>query len=321
VTALLAVAYLPSPWRSVADRFFDVGLRPLLAAIAALVVVWTATVILKARAVRRLPSVGQEEPLLSPARLATGQPEVKVVILAGVERGCGASTLTFNLAVSLAAQGAKSGADDVRRPRPACVLTEGPLSAALGLNPEQLEEHLGQRPYRVAPEVVNLAVRHPSGCALFCLRRDDRDSRALGLLLGELGRRFDAVLVDAALPERDLGHLAAEMSDFLLLVAQPTGSSVNAAGRWIERVWGMGLEPRTGLILNRVPAWPPPPLELRLAFLHHSELPHQQQVPALDRRGLPWSQDAGLAAARQLSAIARGLFPTLMPEGRSAHAA
>src|SRR5205085_771000 len=98
VTVWLAASYLPSPWRSVADRSFDVGLGPLLAVIASLMVAWTATVILKARALRRLPLVGLEEPLLSPARLATGRPEVRVVIVAGVERGCGASTLTFNLA-------------------------------------------------------------------------------------------------------------------------------------------------------------------------------------------------------------------------------
>lgn len=314
-----SAALLPPRWRAVDHRLIEMVRLPPLLALVGLVALGMAAALLRARALRTLPVVGAEEPVVAAPSLPAIMDRAQVVTLFGLTPGCGVSTLAFNLAVSLAVHGeARSG--DTRQPvRPACLLAEGRLSTALGLKPDRLEEHLARPPWEVKPEVVNLAAAHPSGCALFCLKPRDEPADSVHRLLAELRRQYDAVLVDGAAAGGRLTAVDAWHSDLFLLVGLPARSSVEPAGRWIERVWGMGLENRTALVLNRVPAWPPP-RELLLAFYYLVLLPEEPRVRALDQRGVPWSLDDRLAMAERLADVGRQLFPAFA-EGGGRHAA
>jgi hypothetical protein len=183
------------------------------------------------------------------------------------------------------------------------------------LSPQPLEEYLAGHPYRVGSEVVNLGVRHPSGCELFCLGGGRQSQDCLPLLVPELRRHYDAVLVDGGPGQSQAVDVALDLGDALLLVALPTAASVESTGLWIERVWSLGLEPKTALLLNRVTAWPAPPRELSLAFLYQAQLPAEPDVIALDQEGVPWSTDGRLRLARRLADIVGQLFPNLVPAG------
>jgi hypothetical protein len=312
---LMDAVVMPQPWSGIEYRLV-VALRwPALAVLGLLMAAGLGLLVRTSRTVPTLPVVGGEEPRLDEPRLTTGRSEVRVVTLAGLEPGCGVTTLAFNLAVSLAAEGGKAGDDQaVRAVRPACLLAESALTAVLGLDPQPLEERLAERPWDVRSEVVRFGVRHPSGCVLFCLRSGRQPEDGVRRLVEQLSRHHDAVLIDGAVsqPER---NLTLDRSDLLLLVALPTCSSVEPAGHWIERVWGSPKETATVMVINRVPAWPPPPRELTLAFHHLVLLPEEPQVAAFDRRGLPWSLDERLTVTTQLTRLTRLLFPTLISGG------
>jgi hypothetical protein len=311
---------LPQPWRGI-ERQLLLALRwPALAVLVLLLLAGLVLLVITSRSIPELPVVAAEEPRLDRPRLTTGRSEVRVVTLDGLEPGSGATTLAFNLAVAIAADGEKpADAEADRAVRPACLLAESPLTTALGLDPRPLEERLAERPWDVRSDVVRLGVRHASGCVLFCLSGDRQPGDGVRRLIEQLDHHFDAVLIDGAVTEPDR-NLALDRSHLLLLVALPTRRSVEAAGRWIERVWGTRNETTTVMVVNRVPAWPPPPRELVLALHHLVLLPDEPRVPAFDRRGLPWSLDERLSVTLQLTRLTRLLFPTLTVGGKR-HAA
>lgn len=311
---------LPTPW-GVWDRDWLERLRlPALAAAVLLALLWLAWCALRARSEHPLPAGdGVEEPLLSPSHVMACRSRSPVLTVVGLEPGSGASTLAFNLAVCLAVQGAVSDENDLRGARPICLLVDGPLSQNLGLNARGLGEYVSQHRQRIDPDLANIPVRHPSGCELLCLGSNGLAVHHLPQLVEELRRHYDAVLLEAC-GERRAMDVAVDLSDALLLVGLPSASAVDAAGQWIERVWSLGLEDKTALLINRVTARPPPPKELGLAFHYQASLPDEPDVLAYDAQGLPWSVDGRLCAARRLEAIVRQLFPTLMA-GAAGHAA
>ncbi len=320
IAVLADAVVLPQPWRGM-ERGLLLALRwPALGVLVLLPATGLVLLVLTSRAIRELPLLVAEEPRLDPPRLTTGRSKVRVVTLDGLERSCGVTTLTFNLAVALAVDGEKPGPGGADRAvRPACLLSESPLTAALGLDPRHLEERLAKRPWDVGPDVVRLGVRHASGCVLYALRRDRQSDDGVRRLVEQLSQHFDAVLIDGAVTQ-PARNLSLDRSDLLLLVALPTRASVEPAGRWIERVWGTRNETTTMMVLNRVAAWPPPPRELTLAFHHLALLPEEPRMAAFDRRGIPWCLDERLAITPRMSQLARLLFPTLT-EGGHRHAA
>jgi hypothetical protein len=306
---------MPQPWRGIEHRLLLAARWPALAVLVLALAGGLCFLRLTSRLIPALPVADAEEPRLGLPRLTTGGAEVKVVTLAGLEPGCGATTLAFNLAVFLAARGEKPGADAGRQPvRPACLLAEGPLSAALGLNPGILEERLAERPWDVRPEVVQLGVRHSSGCVLFCLKGGGEPDDGVRRLIERLKSHYDAVLIDGAV-SRPETYSVLDPTDVLLLVALPTYRSVDPAGDWIERVWGTRREKTTVMVVNRAPAWPPAPGELILAFHHLVLLPEEPRTATFDRQGLPWCLDDRLATVPELTGLVRLLFPALMSEG------
>ena len=78
------------------------------------------------------------------------------VTVVGLEPGTAASTLAFNLAVSLAVQGAVPDENKVRGARPLCLLVHGPLAQNLGLNARALEEYVSQHRHLVDRDLANL---------------------------------------------------------------------------------------------------------------------------------------------------------------------
>ena len=312
---------LPLPWGAW-DRDWLERLQLFAFAAAALLVLsWLVWSALRARSEHPLlAGDGIEEPLLGPSHIMACRSRSPVVTLVGLEPGSGVSTLAFNLAVSLAIQGAVPDENDVRGARPVCLLFEGALSQNLGLSAKPLEEYLSQHPYRVDPDLANFPVHHASGCELLCLVPNGLAADQLQLLVAELRHQYDAVLLDGGCGPRLTLDVAVDLSDALLLLGLPSASAVDAAGQWIERVWSLGLEDKTALLINRVAAWPLAPRELSLAFLYQAQLPDEPGVLDYDAQGLPWSIDGRLCAARRLEAIVRQLFPTLVP-GAAEHAA
>jgi hypothetical protein len=284
---------LPGPWGAI-DRAALSSVR--WSAPAALLLLAAASAAWLALRPRPIDVADHEEPLLDSPRVPACRSPRPVVVLAGLEPSAGVSTLAFNLAVTAAADGMS--------PRPVCVLRDCPLARALELDPQPLERYLGVH-HEVDPDLVNLAVRHPSGCELLCLGGGQEH---LPSLVAELARHYDAVLVDGALGERPLMDVVTEMADVLVLVGLPAASSVRSAGTWIERAWAMSLQDRTILLVNRVVAHEPPPRELELAFPHTAELPDEPRIADADRDGIPWSLDRRQPASQQLAAIAAQLM-------------
>jgi hypothetical protein len=295
--ALADAALLPEPWRGI-DHMVLLAVRwPALAVLVLLLAAGAGGLALRSEVGLAPPVADREEPLLEPADLGELPWPVAVVHVAGLEPRCGVTTLTFNLAVALAVYGDRPGVDDRRRAlRPACLLSEGPLSATLGLSPHALAERLAERPWDVKPDVVELGERHPSGCTLYCLPGGSQLDDSVRRLVRQLTRHYDIVLVDGGV-SRSGWVSPVDTTDLLILVARPSKNSVGRAGRWLTRVWGTSLEAATVMVVNQVPAWPQPPAELLLAFRHLLLLPDEPRVRELDRKGLPWSLDDRLDIA------------------------
>ena len=287
---------------------------PAFGLVIGLVIAAGLILTVRARYQDRLPRVSAEEPLLRHSQLPACQSRSPVVGVAGLEPASGVSGLTFNLGILLATAGMLSHEGSKARPRPVCLLSEGSLTSRLGLGANALEDYLGEHPYRVTPELLNLATRHPSGCELFCLRRNGRGPEFLSLLLPQLQRRYDAVVVDCGCGDRNLIDAIAERSDALLLVATPSAGSAEAAGFWAERTWSLALEKKTAVVVNRMRARPLPRSELSAGFLYQAQLPEDSRIGVLEEKALPWALDHRLAAARRLVEIAQQLFPALMKE-------
>src|SRR5262245_14733431 len=98
---------MPQPWRGIEHRLLLAARWPALAVLVLALASGLCFLRLTSGPIPALPVADAEEPRLGPPRLTTGGAEVKVVTLAGLEPGCGVTTLAFNLAVSLAARGEK----------------------------------------------------------------------------------------------------------------------------------------------------------------------------------------------------------------------
>jgi hypothetical protein len=309
---------MPQPWRGMEHRFLLAVRWPAAVMLAMLLAAGLAGLVLRSMSTARPAVADAEEPRFGPPRLAP-QRSVRVVTVVGLEAGCGATTLAFNLATTLAVMGERQGPDSAPSPvQSACLLSENALSAALGVSSEELEGALSERPWDVRQEIVELGVRHPSGCTIFCLKGGRTDDDVMRLV-EQLARHYDVLIIDGAVssPARLSPR---DPTDVLLLVGLPSEASIDAAGSWVERVWHTRRETSTVMVVNRAPAWPPPPAELVLAFHHLVLIPNEMRVAMCDRQGLPWSLDDRLAATAQLTATASLLFPGLTGGG-SAHAA
>src|SRR5262249_10655959 len=155
---------LPSYWGRVPRTLPHALGWSVVAGVAALAALWLSVIAIMAARLRELPATPGGQALLAPARVPARRARRPGGTVAALAAGAGATALTFNLGVLLAVSGVlRDDRDGDRSVRPICVLTEGPLTSALGLSPGPLED-LVQNPFRLMPKLMELAVRHPSGC-------------------------------------------------------------------------------------------------------------------------------------------------------------
>src|ERR1035437_7030020 len=130
------------------------------------------------------------EPLIPPPSLPACRRVSPVIAFHALEPRCGSTTLAFNLAVQVAAVGTVAGD---RRPRPICLLIAGQLTTSLGLDPAPLSNYFLSHRASVDESVVDLAVRHPTGCELLCVGPDTLNGQRLRLLIPVLRHAYDLV--------------------------------------------------------------------------------------------------------------------------------
>ena len=259
-----------------------------------------------------------EEPLLPEPRLPAIRGRATLISLVSLEAGAGGSGVAFNLALLIAVEGQRlvdGGA--WQRPRPLCLLSEGPLTEAFGLDPKLLRRHIEQHSGRIAEEVIDLAWRHHSGCELLCLPRGLIDRHRLRLLRLAVERHYDAIVVDAGAHDQWLREAAEDVSDALLLIGLSTEASMAAAAEAAERAGLRHLLPRTALVLNRIRQRS---IDLRgLQPFEYQACIAEDPLIAANSRASAWSLRPESSAGRTLHRVADRLLPDLF--GRAPDAA
>ena len=249
------------------------------------------------------------EPLIPPPSLPACRRVSPVIAFHALEPRCGSTTLAFNLAVQVAAVGTVAGD---RRPRPICLLTAGQLTTSLGLDPAPLSNYFLSHRASVDESVVDLAVRHPSGCELLCVGPDTLNGQRLRLLIPVLRRAYDLVVLEVPSGDRWLIDVAVETSDVSLLIARPTLKSASAAAAWADRAWERGLEGKLALIVDQAAATQPMPTSLMSGLLHLAVVPDDPVVATNDLKGFPWVLRFESRARDALARFAQQLLPDLM---------
>ncbi len=256
-------------------------------------------------------SASEEEPLLVRPIAPKTRGRCPLVGVVDLESSAGASSLAFNLAVIVAIEGRPlvEGDGGMRRPRPLCLLSEGQLTEALGLESDPWRLHLEDHSGRIGEDLVDLAVRHPSGCELLCVPRGRVARYQLRLLRQAIDHHYDLVVVDSSAIDAELREGAEDTADALIAVGLPSPRSASAAAAMLE-TWRRFRLTTTVLLINEVRVDDCLPEELT-SFGSVAVLPYEHVVPEADRRGLPWSLMSDSTCGRVLRALALQLLPDL----------
>jgi len=260
----------------------------------------------------------EEEPFLPEPSMPPIRGRCPLVGLAALEPAAGASSLAFNLAVVVAVEGlvvARDGA--VSRPRPLCLLSEGELTEALGLDPGPLERHLDRHSGLIGDELVDVTTRHLSGCELLCIPRGRVARHQLRLLGMALGRHYDLIVADATFDDDRAREAVEDVTDVLMAVSLPSLHSAEAATRMLDRFKHHPRLATTVLVINQARA-ETRPTELALGFGHFVALPREPFVAEADLRGVPWSLSPSSSCRRALLRFARELLPGLFEDAADA---
>lgn len=264
-------------------------------------------------ALPRPTSLSQESALPEPVVPRPTVPQCRrrpaVISIHGLEAQAGCTSIAFNLAVEVAAVGLIEG----RRPRPICVLRDGQLTRAVGLDPATFTDYSRSHMATVGEDVIELAVRHPSGCEILCLADGVLDGHRLRLLTSVLRQFYDVVLIDCPPGDRWLTDSAFDASEVSLLVGLPTDESSHAAIPWSDMSWRYGLDARFALVVNRVTANRSVPQMLPAAFAKVALIP--EDATSGNSLELPWVLRRDSRAGRALSEIAVRLVPDLESKG------
>jgi DNA-binding transcriptional LysR family regulator len=191
------------------------------------------------------------------------------------------------------------------------LLTAGQLTASLGLDPAPLMDYFLSHRASVDESIVDLAVRHPTGCELLCVGPDTLNGQRLRLMIPVLRRAYDLVALEVPSGDRWLTDVAVETSDVALLIARPTQKSSSVAAAWADRAWERGLEGKLALIVNQADAQPVP-TSLTSGLLHMAMVPNDPVVATNDLKGFPWVLRFESRARTALALFAHQLVPDLI---------
>ncbi len=311
VAVLLSIAF----WRlglnghSLAPIVAAGGL-PLGLAAGILLVVAAATVAIHISVTAPSPSVSVEEPLLAAPQVPAIRRNAPFIVVLGVGPKSGASTLACGLALVLATQGRITKAPD-RRLRPLCLLRSEDVPSGVTVDSPALETYFRAQSTAVDDDVVDLAGRHPEGIEFLAMGRDEPSASQLRQLLPVLRDHYDAIIMDIPADDRWLATASVELADAVFLM-WATGTADGTLQRWLDRLWGLGLEGKTILTIGRRraadPSIPTHPSHFVL------EIPEDTAIRDRGDRDMAWAIANSSAAGRQLRRAARWLLPDLFPQ-------
>jgi len=314
VAVLLSIAF----WRlgnghSLAPALAAGGL-PLGLAAGILLVVAAATVAIHISVTAPSPSVSAEEPLLATPRLPAIRRNAPFIVVLGVTPKSGASTLACGLALVLATQG-RIAKEPHRRLRPLCLLRSDDVPSGVSLDSQALEAYLRAQSSSIEDDVVDLAGRHPEGLEFLAMGREKPSASQLRQLIPVLRDYYDAIIMDIPADDRWLATTSVELADAIFLMWAP-GTEDGTLPRWVDRLWGLGLEGKTILTIGRRRAADPSLPKHASQFV--LEIPEDRIIRDSGDSDMGWAVATSSAAGRQLRQAARSLLPYLFPKGNEA---
>ena len=312
VAVLLSIAF----WRlglnghSLAPALAAGGL-PLGLAAGILLVAGAATVAIHISVTAPSPSISVEEPLLAAPRVPAIRRNSPFIVVLGVSPKSGASTLACGLALVLATQGRIAKEPD-RRLRPLCLLRRDDVPSGVALDSSALETYFRAQSTSVDDDVVDLAGRHPEGIEFLAMGREKPSASQLRQLLPVLRDHYDAIIMDIPADDRWLATVSAELADAVFLMWAPRTED-GTLQRWVDRLWGLGLEAKTILTMGRRRAADPSLPKQASKFV--LEIPEDKDIRERGDSDMAWAVANSSAAGRQLRQAARLLLPELFPQG------
>jgi Mrp family chromosome partitioning ATPase len=315
VAVLLSIAFwrLGSNGHPLAPALAAGGL-PLGLAAGILLVVAAATVAIHISVTAPSPSVSVEEPLLAAPRVPAIRRDSPFIVVLGVTPKSGASTLACGLALLLATQGRIAKEPD-RRLRPLCLVRSDDVPSGISLDSQALEAYLRAQSSAVDDDVVDLAGRHPEGIEFLAMGREKPSASQLRQLLPVLRDHYDAIIMDIPADDRWLATVSAELADAVFLMWAPRTED-GTLQRWVDRLWGLGLEGKTILTTGRRRAADPSLPKHASQFV--LEIPEDRAIRDRGDNDMAWAVANSSAAGRQLRQAARNLLPDLFPQGDEA---
>jgi hypothetical protein len=319
VVTIRLLALAPSPYGpAAAEVLRSAGSISAVVSVLLLAVFLAAVTVMRGRPRDSAPGV-EEEPWLAEPRLPRTRARCPLIGFIDLGPSAGGSTMALNLSVLLATEGTRRvNGERQQRPRPLCLLAEGPLTETLGLSSEPLREHIATYPGRITQDVVDLAVRHPSGCELLCVQRGQLGRHHVRLLRDVVERYYDALIVDCSAGDSWLREGLEDVSDAIVLVALPSAASAEASARAAERAVAGHRLAMTALLVNRVRAGQKLPEQMTGLFENAAQIPDDYTIDLMDREAFPWCLDPLSPAGRLLRRIAWGLLPELFSQDRNA---
>jgi hypothetical protein len=286
------------------------GSLPLGLVAGILLVVAAATVAVHISVRAPSPSVSVEEPLLAAPRVPAIRRNAPFIVVLGVGPKSGASTLACGLALVLATQGRIAKEPD-RRVRPLCLLRSEDVPSGVTLDSPALEAYFRAQSTAVDDDVVDLAGRHPEGIEFLAMGRDKPSASQLRQLLPVLRDHYDAIIMDIPEDDRWLATTSVELADAVFLM-WARGTADATLHRWLDRLWGLGLEGKTILTVGRRRAADPSPPKHASQFV--LEIPEDRAIRDRGNSDMAWAVANSSAAGRQVRQATRSLLPDLFPK-------